>query len=205
VQSEQSIKKPITVSTLPIQTSAFFITTQLTLYCFKANTVQKQLQLYHLLIGMKLSNIYQTPNESQPVQCKYWRCLYRFFIEVNTGYNQSVTGCGSQRSWSWLRWDTYTLKCVWCSTTTTFNVYVSQRSQIQFEDEDHAVYMSFRWVTTTLSSLRTTTCDALSVPSDCKYWRCHYRFFIEMKAGVEKEKHYTAPDVAEIMTVAADY
>jgi len=26
-----------------------------------------------------------------------------------------------------------------------------------------------------------------------------------MKAGVEKEKHYTAPDVAEIMTVAADY
>jgi len=25
----------------------------------------------------------------------------------------------------------------------------AQRSQIQFEDEDHAVYMSFRWVTTT--------------------------------------------------------
>ena len=47
-----------------------------------------------------------------------------------------------------------------------FNVYVSQRSQIQFEDEDHAVYMSFRWVTTTLSSLRTTTRDAFIVPSE---------------------------------------
>ena len=40
-------------------------------------------------------------------------------------------------------------------------------SQIQFEDENHAVYMSFRWVTTTLSSLKTTTCDALIVPSGC--------------------------------------
>jgi len=66
------------------------------------------------------------------------------------------------------RWETYTLKCVWCSTKTTFNVYVSKRSQIQFEDKDHAVYMSFRWVTTTLSSLRTTTCDALVVPSEEK-------------------------------------
>jgi len=36
-----------------------------------------------------------------------------------------------------------TLKCVWCSTTT-FNVYVSQQSQIQFEDKDHIVYISFR-------------------------------------------------------------
>jgi len=27
---------------------------------------------------------------------------------------------------------------------THFNVYVSQRSQIQFEDYDHALYMSFR-------------------------------------------------------------
>jgi len=27
---------------------------------------------------------------------------------------------------------------------THFNVYVSQRSQIQLEDEDHAVYISFR-------------------------------------------------------------
>jgi len=41
------------------------------------------------------------------------------------------------------------------------NVYVSERSQIQFENENHAVYMSFRWVTTTLSSLRPTTCGAL--------------------------------------------
>ena len=54
---------------------------------------------------------------------------------------------------------------MWCSTKTTFDVYVSQRSQIQFEDEDHAVYTSFRLVTTTLSSLRTTACDALIVPS----------------------------------------
>jgi len=49
---------------------------------------------------------------------------------------------------------------------TTFNVYVFQQSQIQFEDEDHAVYMTFGWVTTTLFSLRTTTCDTLIVPSD---------------------------------------
>ena len=72
-------------------------------------------------------------------------------------------------NWIWLRWETNTLKCVWCSTKTPFNVYVSQRSQIQFEDEDHAVYMSFRLVTTTLSSLRTTACDALIVPSDYSY------------------------------------
>ena len=38
----------------------------------------------------------------------------------------------------------YTLKCVWCLAKTTFNVYVSQQSQIQFKDKDHAVYMSFR-------------------------------------------------------------
>ena len=30
---------------------------------------------------------------------------------------------------------------MWCSTKTTFNVHVSQRSQIRFEDEYHAVYM----------------------------------------------------------------
>jgi len=52
-------------------------------------------------------------------------------------------------NWIWLRWETNTIKCVWCSTKTTFNVYVSQRSQIQFEDKDHAVYMSFRLETTT--------------------------------------------------------
>ena len=98
------------------------------------------------------------------------------------GYNQNVTSCGSQTKTcscystkthinsvililklNLTFWETYTLKCVWCSTKTTFNVYVSQRSQIQFEDKDHAVYMSFLWVTTTLSSLRTTTCDALIV------------------------------------------
>jgi len=55
---------------------------------------------------------------------------------------------------------------MWCSTKTTFNVYVSQRSQIKFEDEDYAVNISFRWVTTSLFSLRTTACDDLFVPSD---------------------------------------
>ena len=49
----------------------------------------------------------------------------------------------------WLWWETSTLNCVWCSTKTTFNVYVSHQSHIQFEDEDHAVYMRFCWVTTT--------------------------------------------------------
>jgi len=67
-----------------------------------------------------------------------------------TGYNQSVTDCGSQRrhvvvtqqklieiasssssNWIWLPWETYIQVCVWCSTKTTFNVYVSQRSQIK--------------------------------------------------------------------------
>ena len=52
-----------------------------------------------------------------------------------------------------------------CVVLNEDHFYFSQRSQIQFEDEDHAVDMSFRWVTTTLSSLRTTTCDALIVPS----------------------------------------
>ena len=32
---------------------------------------------------------------------------------------------------------------------TLFIINVSQRSEIQFEDEDHAVYISFHWVTTT--------------------------------------------------------
>ena len=53
-----------------------------------------------------------------------------------------------------------------CVVLNEDHIYVSQRSQIHFKDEDHAVHMSFRWVTTTLSSLRTTTCDALIVPSD---------------------------------------
>ena len=36
-----------------------------------------------------------------------------------------------------------TLKVVFVEHHTHFNVYVSHRSQIQFEDEDHAVYISF--------------------------------------------------------------
>ena len=66
--------------------------------------------------------------------------------QYTTGYIQSVTGCGSQRRHVVVtqRKHNYTLKCVWFSKKTTFNVYVSQRSQTQFEDEDHAVFMSFR-------------------------------------------------------------
>jgi len=67
---------------------------------------------------------------------------------LNTGYNQGVTD----------------KMCVMLNEDHLY-VNVSKQSQIQFEDEDHAVYMSFRWVTTTLSSLRTTACDALIVPS----------------------------------------
>ena len=95
--------------------------------------------------------------------------LKRFnaFLGVElTRYKQSFTGCGSQRKqcscystktnimltgWSsasnWLRWETYTLKVVFVEHHTHLYVYVSQRSQIQFED--HAIYRSFRWVTTT--------------------------------------------------------
>jgi len=95
------------------------------------------------------------------VQCKTGKL-------TSTGDKQGVTGCGSQRrqcsSYStkthvnsmihilkknWLCWETYTFKVVFVEHLTHFNVYVSQRSQIQFEDEDHAVYISFRWVTTT--------------------------------------------------------
>ena len=100
-------------------------------------------------------------------------------------------------NWIWLRWETNTLKCVWCSTKTTctFNVYVSRRSQIQFEDEDHAVYMSFRLVTNTLSSLRTTTCDALIVPSayDCTCWQLFQRRYscVQYNGTVDEHLIYT--------------
>jgi len=36
------------------------------------------------------------------------------------------------------------VKVVFVEHHTHFNVYVSQRSQNQFEDKDHAIYMSFR-------------------------------------------------------------
>jgi len=42
-----------------------------------------------------------------------------------------------------------TVKVVFVEHHTHFNVYVSQPSQIQFKDEDRAVYIRFRWVTTT--------------------------------------------------------
>jgi len=37
-----------------------------------------------------------------------------------------------------------TLKVVFVEHHVPFNVYDSHRSQIQFEDEDHAVYIGFR-------------------------------------------------------------
>jgi len=63
--------------------------------------------------------------------------------EVSCHWVQSVTGCGSQRRHVVVT--TYALKGVWCSMKTTLivHVYVSHQSQIQFEDEDHAVCMSF--------------------------------------------------------------
>jgi len=57
------------------------------------------------------------------------------------------------------------IKGVWCSTKTTLNVYISHRSQIQVENKDQAIYISFRWSNNYMSLLRTTTCDALFVPS----------------------------------------
>ena len=93
-------------------------------------------------------------------QSSFLRSLKCNAFKIYTGYNQSITGCGSQRklmltawstfsNWIWLCWETHTLKVVFVEHHTHFNVYVSQRSQIQFEDENHAIYMSFRWVTTT--------------------------------------------------------
>jgi len=68
---------------------------------------------------------------------------------VVTQWKLMRTAWSSSSNWIWLRWETYTLKVVFVEHHTHFNVYVSQRSQIQFEVEDHAVYISFRWVTTT--------------------------------------------------------
>ena len=52
-------------------------------------------------------------------------------------------------NWIWLCWETYTLKMVFVEHHTHFYVNISQWSQIQFEDKDHAVYIRFCWVTTT--------------------------------------------------------
>jgi len=66
----------------------------------------------------------------------------------------------------WLRWETYTLNVVFVEHHTHFYVYVSQRSQIQFKDEDHAISKyEFSLSNYYMSSLRTTTCDALIVHS----------------------------------------
>jgi len=93
------------------------------------------------------------------------KCVYLRNVAVYkiTGYNQSFTGCGSQRKQCscystktnvhsnliGLHWEKYTLKVVFVEHHTQICVYVSQRSQIQFEDEDRAIYMRFCWVTTT--------------------------------------------------------
>ena len=79
------------------------------------------------------------------------------YARLPTGYNQSVTGCGSQRRqcscYSMkihvnsmililklnLTFETYTLNVVFVEHHAHFNVFVSQRSQIQCEDKDHAV------------------------------------------------------------------
>jgi len=55
------------------------------------------------------------------------------------------TAWSSTSNWIWLRWETYTLKVVFVEHHTHFYVYVSQRSQIQFEDQDHDVYISFKY------------------------------------------------------------
>ena len=51
----------------------------------------------------------------------------------------------------------------------TLNVYVFQRSQIQFQFKGHAVIHKFSMSNNYMSSLRTTTCDALFVPSEKSY------------------------------------
>ena len=66
---------------------------------------------------------------------------------VVTQRKQMLTAWSSSSNLIWLRWETYILKVVFVEHHT--HVYVSQRSQIQFEDEDHAIYMGFCWVTTT--------------------------------------------------------
>ena len=89
-----------------------------------------------------------------------------FCCSEHTGYNQSVTGCGSQRRQCIcystkihvksmiliLKLNMTSMrniyiksgKVVFVEHHTQFNVDVSHRSQIQFEDGHHAVYMSFR-------------------------------------------------------------
>jgi len=85
-----------------------------------------------------------------------------FSRDASTGYNQSVTGCRSQRRqcscYSTKTHDPHPqieydfdekhiqciLKVVFVEHHTQFNVDVSYRRQIQFEDADHAVYISFR-------------------------------------------------------------
>jgi len=68
---------------------------------------------------------------------------------VVTQQNLMLTAWSSSSNLIWLRWETYTLNVVFVEHHTHFYVYVSQRSQVQFEDDDHAIYMSFCWVTTT--------------------------------------------------------
>ena len=128
---------------------------------------------YHALLFDQLNKIpcgkFSSTKQKSAWFCSYtdWYLFWNYF--KFTGYNQSVTGCCSQRrqcsrystkthvnsmiltsNWIWLRWETYIFKVVFVEHIVHFMyVYVSQRSQIQFKDLNHAIYMCFRWVTTT--------------------------------------------------------
>jgi len=79
-------------------------------------------------------------------------CVYtmiNFAYYMITGYKHSVTGCGSQRSHVVVPQRKLMLTVVFVEHHTPLHVYVSHRSQIQFEDEDHTIHNSVRGVTTT--------------------------------------------------------
>ena len=102
---------------------------------------------------------------------KRWKST-TFSAPVVTGYQRSVTGCGSQRSHVVVaQWK---LKCInckqrdphiiiiefdfdenhihlkWSSFSTTHLLLYMFLIEVKFnfEDEDHAIYISYRWVTT---------------------------------------------------------
>jgi len=82
-------------------------------------------------------------------------CLnINFAYYMITGYKHSVTGCGSQRSHVVVPQRKLMLTVVFVEHHTPLHVYVSHRSQIQFEDEDHTIHNSVRGVTTTCLRLK---------------------------------------------------
>jgi len=71
-----------------------------------------------------------------------WALSFLHCLGVLTGYNQRVTHINS------------VILILKLNSILLRKIYIkmkcgAQWSQIQFEDEDHAFYMSFRWVTTT--------------------------------------------------------